>query len=144
MLGEILSDGLASVNSMAMLTNGQLQKQKGEQNENLFFYLALHLGILLVGPTLADEIHKHDGSILTGKIIEIIPNELYKIQLAGGSILVINPEEVKEIVISSTKTTETETPTPSIDVSNSPYKRCHIGIQAGFQHPVTTPFSQLT
>ena len=27
----------------------------------------------------ADEIHKHDGSILTGKIVEIIPNELYKI-----------------------------------------------------------------
>ena len=44
-----------------------------------FFYLALHLGILLVGPTLADEIHKHDESILKGKIIEIIPNELYKI-----------------------------------------------------------------
>ena len=62
----------------------------------------------MVGPTLADEIHKHDGSILTGKIIEIIPNELYKIQLAGGSILVIKPEEVKEIVISSTKTTGIE------------------------------------
>ena len=44
----------------------------------------------------------------------------------------IKPEEVKEIVISSTKTTETETPTPSIDVSNRSYKRHHIGIQAGF------------
>jgi len=49
---------------------------------------------------------------------------------------VIKPEEVKEIVISSTKTTETETPTPSIDVSNRPYKRYHIGIQAGFYKAV--------
>ena len=48
----------------------------------------------------------------------------------------IKPEEVKEIVISSTKTTETETPTPSIDVSNRPYKRYHIGIQAGFYKAV--------
>ena len=94
--------------------------------KTLVFYSIL----FLVGSTLADEIHKHDGSILKGKIIEIIPNELYKIQLAGGSILVIKPEEVKEIVISSAEATET--PTPSIDISSRSHKRYHIGILAGF------------
>jgi len=83
----------------------------------------------LVSPTLADEIHKHDGSILTGKIIEIIPNELYKIQLVGGSILVIKPEEVKETVFSSTEAAEAEMPIPSIDTSSKTYKRYHIGYQ---------------
>ena len=64
----------------------------------------------------------------------------------------IKPEEVKEIAISSTKTTETETPTPSVwdrlkDINifspissvfdrvfplDDPYKRNHIGIRGGF------------
>ena len=90
----------------------------------------------MVSPTLADEIHKHDGSILTGKIIETILNELYKIQLAGGSILVIKPEEVKKIVFSSTEAAEAEMPIPSIDTSSKTYKRYHIGYQVDFNYEV--------
>jgi len=90
----------------------------------------------LSSPTLADEIHKHDGSILTGKIIETILNELYKIQLAGGSILVIKPEEVKKIVFSSTEAAEAEMPIPSIDTSSKTYKRYHIGYQVDFNYEV--------
>lgn len=53
--------------------------------------------ILIAGTSSADEIYKKDGSIIKGKIIEVIPNETYKIQTSDGSIFVVKGEEVAKI-----------------------------------------------
>ena len=60
--------------------------------------ICLLAGLFLIAGTIsADELHKKDGSIIKGKIIEVIPNETYKIQAADGSIFVVKAEEVAKI-----------------------------------------------
>lgn len=57
------------------------------------------VGLMLIAYTsYADELHKRDGSIIKGKIVEVIPNETYKIQASDGSIFVVKAEEVTKIV----------------------------------------------
>lgn len=53
---------------------------------------------LIAYTSYADELHKRDGSIIKGKIVEVIPNETYKIQASDGSIFVVKAEEVTKIV----------------------------------------------
>jgi hypothetical protein len=45
-----------------------------------------------------DVIYLKDGSIIRGVILEEVPGETYKIEIAGGSVLVFEADEVKKIV----------------------------------------------
>ncbi len=56
---------------------------------------------MIAGTSSADEIYKKDGSIIKGKIIEVIPNEIYKIQTRDGSIFVVKAEDVAKITYAS-------------------------------------------
>ena len=91
----------------------------------------LLLFLLPIQVSYSDEIHKHDGSVLKGKIIEIVPNESYKIELRDGSIFVVKAEEVKEIVLDTSKPT-----TPLQAKKTTPpataFKRHHITFQPGY------------
>jgi hypothetical protein len=85
--------------------------------KSLVFVLMVCSGILAFDFAIADEIHKHDGSILKGQIIEEVPDEFYKIRLADGSILVVKADEVDNVIL------KTE------------LKKHHIGIQVGIFNP---------
>lgn len=62
-------------------------------------FFGVLVGFWLIAYTsYADELHKRDGSIIKGKIVEVIPNETYKIQASDGSIFVVKAEEVTKIV----------------------------------------------
>lgn len=62
-------------------------------------FFGVLVGFWLIAYTsYADELHKRDGSIIKGKIVEVIPNETYKIQASDGSIFVVKTEEVTKIV----------------------------------------------
>ena len=64
--------------------------------------ICLLAGLFLIAGTIsADEIYKKDGSIIKGKIIEVIPNETYKIQTRDGSIFVVKAEDVAKITYAS-------------------------------------------
>ncbi len=62
------------------------------------------LGAALLTPAAAsgedydDVIYLNDGSIIRGIIVEEVPGEIYKIEIAGGSILVYEPDEIEKIV----------------------------------------------
>ncbi|UCE26516.1 MAG: hypothetical protein JSW52_09205 [Candidatus Coatesbacteria bacterium] len=44
-----------------------------------------------------DVIYLQDGSVIRGTIVERIQGETYKIEIAGGNVLVINADEVEKI-----------------------------------------------
>jgi hypothetical protein len=44
-----------------------------------------------------DVIHLKDGSVFRGVIVEEVPGETYKIEIAGGSVLVVDADEVEKI-----------------------------------------------
>lgn len=71
---------------------------KGEIIVKKPMVICLLVGLVLIACTsFADEIYKTDGSIIKGKIIEVIPNESYKIQTSDGSIFVVKAYEVAKI-----------------------------------------------
>jgi hypothetical protein len=45
-----------------------------------------------------DVIYLKDGSVIRGIIIERVPGETYKIEIAGGSVLVVDAREVERII----------------------------------------------
>jgi hypothetical protein len=62
------------------------------------------LGVALLAPATAsgegydDVIYLKNGSIIRGIIVEEVPGETYKIEIAGGSVLVFAADEVEKIV----------------------------------------------
>lgn len=44
-----------------------------------------------------DVIYLNDGSVIRGTIVERVPGETYKIEIAGGSVLVVDADEVEKI-----------------------------------------------
>lgn len=88
-------------------------------------FKALYLSVVIVFLSVfvanlghSDEVHKHDGSILKGKIIEVIPDEIYRIELADGSVLVVKHKDVAKVIFSSEAEVQ--------------WKKYHIGIQGGY------------
>ena len=64
----------------------------------LFIVFALPLKSFNQQIQQVDVVYLNNGSILRGEIIEIIPDSLIKVRIAGGSLLVYAWEEVKKIV----------------------------------------------
>lgn len=54
-----------------------------------------------------DVIYLKDGSIIRGIIVERVPGETYKIEIAGGSVLVVDADEVEKIT-KERRTAETD------------------------------------
>lgn len=59
---------------------------------------------LLAQPAMEDVVYLKDGSILRGEIIERHENAFLKIQISGGSVFVVNMDEVDEITKEETYT----------------------------------------
>jgi len=95
----------------------------------LLFALIGLLGNQLLSAS-ADEVHIREGSVLKGKIIEIIPNESYHIQLSGGSVFVVKSEEIDKVIFSLIA------PEPHLL-----YKRFHLGGQGGLFRSLSTDFT---
>ncbi len=54
-----------------------------------------------------DVIYLNDGSVIRGTIVERVPGETYKIEIAGGSVLVVDADEVEKIT-KERRTAETD------------------------------------
>jgi hypothetical protein len=67
-------------------------------------FIPVVLGAVLLTPAAAsgdvyeDVIYLEDGSIIRGTIVEEVPGETYKIEIAGGSVLVFEADEVEKVV----------------------------------------------
>jgi hypothetical protein len=111
-----------------------LQWKRKIQLKNKAFYLSvftIYIGVCVLNFAFADEIHKHDGSLLKGKIIEVIPSASYKIQLAEGSIFVVKFDEIEKVIFSQQSDVPTLKTKPQSTKSER-FKRHHITIQGGY------------
>jgi len=73
----------------------------------VIFILSSLLALNVFAQKLEDVVYLNNGSIIRGRILEMIPNEYVKIEIAGGSVLVYKADEIlkmsKEEVYKSSK-----------------------------------------
>jgi hypothetical protein len=79
--------------------------------------------LLLVVTTIAwaDVIYLKNGSVIKGKIIEMKPQESYKIETADGNIFVFEMEEIEKVVFREEEKVIPKKPVSKIKFSMAPF-----------------------
>jgi hypothetical protein len=73
----------------------------------LLMFSLLAFEVTAAGNEYEDVMYLNDGSVIRGIIVERVPGETYKIEIAGGSVLVVDADEVERIA-KERRATETD------------------------------------
>lgn len=94
----------------------------------LFLFSVLTFNVIAAENEYEDVIHLKDGSVIRGTIVEEVPGETYKIELYGGSALVLDADGVERITREPVESPDRPGAEPSLSEYAAGYRLILLGI----------------